>query len=142
MQNVWKGLYQISVKEVKMASLNDEMKEMFKNKKYAVVGTASKAGIPHAVAMGSPTVLDDETLCFACISEGNTFHNLQENPNVTVTVIDADIMQQHQIKGKATIETSGPLFEKFKAELASFNVIPKCVVKVAISEIYSLRPSS
>jgi len=128
------------IEEVQMATLNDEMKEMFKNKKYAVVGTASKAGIPHAVAMGSPMVLDDETLCFACMSEGNTLHNLRENPNVTVTIIDIDV-NQHQIKGKATIETSGPLFDKFKAELAKFNAVPKCIVKVAINEIYSLKPS-
>lgn len=39
------------------------MKNMFKNKRYAIVGIASKAGIPNAVAMGSPMVLDDETLC-------------------------------------------------------------------------------
>ena len=124
-----------------MATLNDEMKEMFKNKRYAIVGTASKAGIPNAVAMGSPTVLDDETLWFACITEGKTFNNVHENPNVAITVIDAEVMQQHQIKGKATIETSGPLFDKFKADMAQFNVVPKCVVKVAVSEIYSLRPS-
>ena len=124
-----------------MATLNDEMKEMFANKRYAVVGTASKGGIPNAVAMGSPTVLDDATLCFACVSEGKTFNNLHENPNVAVTVIDAEVMQQHQIKGKATIETSGPLLDQFKAAMAPHNIVPKCVVKVAISEIYSLRPS-
>ena len=124
-----------------MATLTDEMKKMFKNKQYAVVGTASKAGIPNAVAMGTPMVLDDETLCFACASEGKTFKNIHENPNVAITVIDAEVMQQHQIKGKATIETSGPLFDKFKEEMAAFKVVPKCAVKVAVSEIYSLRPS-
>ena len=123
-----------------MAILNAEMKEMFKNKRYAVVGTASKTGIPNAVAMGSPMVLDDETLCFVCASEGKTFHNVHENPYVAITVIDADLMQQHQIKGEATIETSGPLFDQFKEQFAPRNVEPKCVVKVAVSEIYSLRP--
>ena len=124
-----------------MATLNDEMKEMFKNKRYAVVGTASKAGIPNAVAMGSPMVLDDETLCFACVSEGKTFHNVHENPYVAITVVDADVLQQHQIKGKATIETSGPVYDQVKELFAAMNVEPKCVVKVAVSEIYSLRPS-
>jgi len=127
--------------EVKMATLNDEIKEMFKNKRYAVVGTASKAGTPNAVAMGSPMVLDDETLCFACASEGKTFRNVHENPYVAITVIDADVMQQHQIKGQATIETSGPLFEQFKERFAPMKIEPKCVVRVAVSEIYSLRPS-
>ena len=124
-----------------MATLNDEMKEMFKSKRYAIVGTANKAGIPNVVAMGSPAVVDDVTLCFACASEGKTFNNVHENPNVAITVIDAEVMQQHQIKGKATIETSGPLFDKFKADMAPHNIVPKCVVKVAVSEIYSLRPS-
>ena len=124
-----------------MAKLNDEMKEMFLKKRYAIVGTASKAGIPNAVAMGSPMVLDDETLCFACAREGKTFHNVHENPNVAITVIDAEVMQQHQFKGKATIETSGPLFDQFKERFAKMKIEPKCVVKVAVSEIYSLRPS-
>lgn len=124
-----------------MATLNDEIKEMFNNKKYAIVGTASKAGTPNAVAMGTPMVLDDETLCFACASEGKTFNNIHENPIVAITVVDAEVMQQHQIKGKATIETSGPVYEKFKADMAPHNVVPKCAVKVAVSEIYSLRPS-
>jgi len=123
-----------------MATLSNEMKEMFQNKRYAVVGTTSKAGIPNAVAMGSPMVLDDETLCFAIASEGKTFSNVHENPNVAITVIDAEVMQQHQIKGKATIETSGPLFDQIKEQMAAFKVEPKCVVKVAVSEIYSLRP--
>ena len=124
-----------------MATLNAEMKEMFKNKRYAIVATASKAGIPNAVAMGSPMIVDDETVCFVCASKGKTFNNVHENPNVAITVIDAEVMQQHQIKGKATIETSGPLFDKFKEQMAKRNVEPKCVVKVAVSEIYSLRPS-
>ncbi len=46
--------------------LTDEMKEMFKTKRYAMVGTASKEGVPNTVAMGSPRVLDDETLGFGC----------------------------------------------------------------------------
>jgi predicted pyridoxine 5'-phosphate oxidase superfamily flavin-nucleotide-binding protein len=122
-----------------MANLNDEMKEMFEKKKFAIVGTASKKGIPNAVAMGSPMVLDDETLCFACVAEGKTFNNLRENPNVAITVVDAEVFQQHQIKGMATIETSGPLFEKFKELMTPFNVVPKCAVKVSVDEIFSLR---
>ncbi len=118
-----------------MATLNDEMKQMLRNKRYAIVATASKAGIPNAVAMGSPMVLDDQTLCFVCMTKGKTFNNVHENPNVAITVIDADVGQQHQIKGKATVETSGPLFDKFIKAGA------KCVVTVAVSEIYSLRPS-
>ncbi len=122
-----------------MAVLNDEMKEMFKNKRYSMVGTASKEGIPNTVAMGSPMVLDDETICFACASEGKTFKNVHENPNVAVTVVDAEIMQQHQIKGKATIETSGEVFDQYKELFSKKNIEPKCVVKVAVGEIYSLR---
>ena len=122
-----------------MAVLNDEMKEMFKNKRYAMVGTASKEGIPNTVAMGSPMVLDDETICFACASEGKTFNNVHENPNVAVTVVDAEIMQQHQFKGKATIETSGDVFDQYKEKFSKMKVVPKCVVKVSVSEIYSLR---
>jgi len=122
-----------------MATLNNEMKEMFEKKKFAIVGTASKVGIPNAVAMGSPMVLDDENLCFACVTDGKTFNNVHENPNVAITIVDAETFQQHQIKGKASVETDGPLFEKFKELMAPFNVVPKCAVKVSVDEIFSLR---
>jgi uncharacterized protein len=112
------------------------MKQMFKKKRYAIVGTASKSGIPNAVAMGSPMVLDDETLGFVCMSQGKTFRNIQDNPVVAITLVDVDTMKEFQFKGKATVETSGPFFELVK------KMKPRCVVRVSVSEIYSFPPKA
>jgi uncharacterized protein len=130
------------MEEVKMAVLTEEMKQMFKTKRYAMVATATKNGVPNVVAMGSPMVLNDETLGFACASQGKTFKNIHDNPVVAITVVDADTMKEFQFKGKATIETNGPFFESVKAEWSKMQIVPQCVVKVVVSEIYSFPPTA
>jgi hypothetical protein len=130
------------MEETGMAILTEEMKQMFKTKRYAMVATATKNGMPNVVAMGSPRVLDDKTLGFACGSQGKTFKNIHDNPVVAITVVDADTMKEFQFKGKATVETSGPFFESVKAEWSKMKLVPQCVVKVAVSEIYSFPPKA
>ena len=120
-----------------MAVLTEEMKQMVKAKRYAMVATATKDGMPNVVAMGSPRVLDDQTLGFACGTRGKTFKNIHDNPVVAITVVEADKMKEFQFKGKATVETSGPFFEALKDEWSKMKRVPQCVVKVAVSEIYS-----
>ncbi|MDD5095767.1 MAG: pyridoxamine 5'-phosphate oxidase family protein [Dehalococcoidia bacterium] len=119
-----------------MAVLTEEMKQMIKSKRYAMVATATKDGIPNVVAMGSPRVLDDQTLGFGCGTKGKTYKNVHDNPFVAITVVD-DKMREFQFKGKATVETSGPFFESLKAEWTKMKLVPQCVVKVAVSEIYA-----
>jgi predicted pyridoxine 5'-phosphate oxidase superfamily flavin-nucleotide-binding protein len=125
-----------------MAILTEEMKQMIKAKRYAMVATATKGGVPNVVAMGSPRVLDDQTLGFGCGSKGKTFKNIHDNPVVAITVVDVDKMKEFQFKGKATVETSGAFFEALKSEWVKMKVVPQCVVKVAISEIYSFPPQN
>ena len=125
-----------------MAVLTEEMKQMVKAKRYAMVATATKDGIPNVVAMGSPRVLDDQTLGFGCGMKGKTFKNIHDNPVVAITVVDADKMKEFQFKGKATVETSGPFFEELKAEWSKMKLVPQCVVKVAVSEIYTFPPKA
>ncbi len=125
-----------------MAVLTEEMKQMMKAKRYAMVATATNKGVPNVVAMGSPRVLDDETLGFACGSRGKTFKNIHDNPVVAITVVDADTVKEFQFKGKATVETSGPFFESVKAEWSARKLVPQCVVKVSVSEIYSFPPKA
>ena len=125
-----------------MAVLTQEMKEMVKAQRPAFVATASKEGIPNVVAMGSVRIIDEETLGFAVFSQGKSFKNLKENPNVAITVVDAKAMKEFQFKGRATIETSGPFFETIKAEYSGRKLVPQCVVKLAVTEIYSFPPKT
>jgi len=113
-----------------------------------VVGTASKAGVPNAVPMGSVRYLDDETIILVDNFFLKTRKNLEENPQVTVSFWDMEekegklvTKEGYQIKGKARIEPSGPLYEKIKADVkaANPNLPAKAIVLVKVEEIYDVK---
>ena len=82
------------------------------------VATASKAGEPNVTPKGSLTLLDDQHIIFADLFSLKTRRNLQENPQVAVTVIDGGTAKGYQIKGQAEMLTAGSLFEEMPASPA------------------------
>ncbi len=76
------------------------------------------------------------------VAKGKTYSNIQENPIVAITVVDADVMKQFQFKGEATVETNGTFFEELKAEWAQWQQVPQCVVKMAVGEIHLFPPKA
>jgi predicted pyridoxine 5'-phosphate oxidase superfamily flavin-nucleotide-binding protein len=127
-------------------SIPQDVKD-FLNGRLAWVSTASSAGIPNAVPKGSVRVLDDQHLMFADLFSQKTRTNLKENPNVGVTVIDVETATGYQIKGKAEMQDSGPVFERMKEELKKAPrplPPPVYVVVITVTEIYdqSLGPNS
>ena len=121
-----------------MAQLSDEIKAVF-GKQLAVIATASKDGTPNVGPKGSMHVFDDETLVY---SEGRcekTLRNMQENPRVSVTVVDKEKASGYQVKGQAELLTSGELYENVAQRQESRNrPRPKYVVKITVEEIYSV----
>ena len=121
-----------------MAKLTGEIKEML-GKQLAIVATASKSGVPNAGPKGSVMVFDDETLVYSEATEGKTFRNLQENPNVAVMIMDREKSDGYQIKGRAEFITSGSLFDQIaRRQEERKKPKPKYVVKIAVQEIYSV----
>ena len=121
-----------------MAKLTSDMKAML-SKQLAVVATASQSGVPNAGPKGSVLAIDDETLAYSESTQGKTFNNLQENPNVAVMVIDREKSDGFQIKGQAELVTSGNLFEQIaRRQEERKKPRPKYVVRIAIDEIYSV----
>jgi len=125
------------------AALNGALKS-----RRIVVGTASKAGVPNAVPMGNVRFLDDETIILVDNYFLKTRKNLEENPQVTVSFWDMEekegklvTKEGYQIKGKAKIETSGPLYEKIKADVKAMNpnLPAKAIVLVKVEEIYDVK---
>ena len=82
------------------------------------VATSSSKGEPNATPKGSVRVLDDQHIVFADLFSLKTRANLQENPQVAVTVIDPATAKGYQIKGRAEMLTQGPLFEDMTKQLA------------------------
>jgi len=103
------------------------------------VATASRDGVPNVTPKGTVKVLDDQHLVFADLFSLKTRQNLGENSNVAITVIDPASHQGYQVKGKAELLSSGPLYEQMVAALKKASAAlpsPKYVVKIEVESVY------
>lgn len=111
--------------------------------KVAWIATADKNGVPNLAPKGTLAVLDDQSLVFADLFSLKTRKALEENPNVAVAVIDPAGPSGYQFKGASELLTSGPVYDQISANVqAAIPGVgaPKYVVKIAVTEIYSLTP--
>ena len=103
------------------------------------VATASKDGIPNVTPKGTVRLLDEQHVVFADLFSLKTRRNLEENPQVAVTVIDAASGQGYQIKGTAQLLTSGPEFEETAKTLRqSPKALPPLhyLVKITVASVF------
>jgi len=111
--------------------------------KMAWVATADQSGMPNVAPKGSVQVLDDKTILFADIFSNKTREALEKNAQVALAVIDPSKPEGYQFKGRAEMLGSGPLFDEVAEGLkqkAPGLPTPKYVVKITVSEVYSLTP--
>jgi predicted pyridoxine 5'-phosphate oxidase superfamily flavin-nucleotide-binding protein len=128
--------------EAIMALISQEIRD-FVVGKLGWVGTADSEGIPNLSPKGTVQVLDDQTIIFADLFSLKTRANLEKNPQVAVAVVEASPPKGYQFKGRAELLTSGPLFETVSKTLKDTGLglpDPKYVVKITVTEIYSLSP--
>ena len=103
------------------------------------IATSSPDGTPNVTPKGTIRLLDDQHVMFADLFSLKTRQNLEKNPKVAVTVIDAASAKGYQLKGTAELISSGPLFEQFGEQLnqAMLSLPPlKYVVKIAVEYVY------
>jgi predicted pyridoxine 5'-phosphate oxidase superfamily flavin-nucleotide-binding protein len=103
------------------------------------VATATNDGVPNVTPKGSVRVLDDQHVVFADLFSLKTRQNLEKNPSVAVTVVDAATHKGYQIKGKAELISSGPLYDQMAQQLkqsAPSLPAPIYVVKIAVEAVY------
>jgi predicted pyridoxine 5'-phosphate oxidase superfamily flavin-nucleotide-binding protein len=121
-----------------MSKMPQEVKEFIPNK-MGWVGTATKDGVPNVTAKGSVQILDDEHLIFADLFSRKTRENLENNPQVSITVIDEKSFKGYQIKGSAELLTTGAVYDKVVEELKQAPMElpePKYVVKITVNSVY------
>ena len=121
-----------------MVSIPKNVQE-FLSGKMGWVGTCTLDGIPNVTPKGTVRLLDDQHMIFADLFSLKTRQNLEKNPKVAVTVIDAVSAQGYQLKGTAELISSGPLFEQLAEQLKQANPSlppPKYVVKIAVESVY------
>ena len=103
------------------------------------VATAAKTGQPNVTPKGSLKLLDDQHVIFADLFSLKTRQNLQENPQVAVTVIDPATAKGYQLKGRAEMLTSGPLFDEMAKQLkGSPRGLPpmQYLVKITVEAVF------
>ncbi|MDR1546214.1 MAG: pyridoxamine 5'-phosphate oxidase family protein [Deltaproteobacteria bacterium] len=123
-----------------MGILTKEMKDFLVGK-VAWVATADKSGVPNLAPKGTLAAVDDQTLVFADLFSLKTRAAMEQNPQVAVAVADGP--KGYQFKGRCELLTSGPLYEETAAEVKKAlpqSAPPKYVVKIVVSEVFSLTP--
>lgn len=83
-------------------------------------------------------VRDDEHLEFTDVFSQTLGDVLKKTPEVTVVFFDPQAVIGFRIRGKAVLETFGPLFQQAATQLQSMGFKPKAVVSIKIDEVQSL----
>jgi len=121
-----------------MASIPKHVQEFLPGK-MAWVATATRDGMPNVTPKSGLKLLDDQHVVFADLYSLKTRQNLEQNPQVAVTVIDPAAARGYQIKGKAEMLASGPLCEQMAEEMkqSSPSSPPvKYVVRITVESVY------
>jgi predicted pyridoxine 5'-phosphate oxidase superfamily flavin-nucleotide-binding protein len=106
------------------------------------VATASPDGVPNVVPMRFVRVVDDETVVVADNYMGKGAANLRRNPWLALTVWDRESKRAYQIKGRAEVLTSGPLFDETAAWVASLKpeLRTRAAVRVTVTNVFVCQP--
>ena len=127
-----------------MAQMTDGMKELFDKVPTVVLCTATRDGVPNAVPVGAKKIIDGETILISDQFLNKTLANMKSNPRVSVMYWQG--REGYQLKGTATIETTGKRFEETahwieeRSHKAGFPLKSKGAIIVQIEEIYGVTP--
>jgi hypothetical protein len=127
-----------------MAALTAEMKEVFAKNKPFAIATASGKGIPNVVPMSTVQLVADDTIWIGDNYMVKTLANVQENPHLALYIWDPEKKHCFQIKGTVTMKTSGPEYEKIKAQIkAKGPQYPaKGLLIVKITDVFECTPGA
>ena len=125
-----------------MVKLSPEIEAEMKKQGVFALATASKEGIPNVVPVGMLFVGEDGMVWLVDNFLKKTLKNLQENPVVSFYVWNPEAKESYQVKGKATVVSSGPDYEKAVAIAhAKKETLPaKNLVKIEPAEVYYTTP--
>ena len=127
-----------------MAAMTERMKELFNKVPTVILSTATVDGTPNSVPVGSKKIIDDETILISDQFFNKTLANVKANPKVGITFWEGH--EGYQLKGTATMETSGPRYEetaKWIEDLGNkvgFPLKSKGVLILKIEEIFGVSP--
>jgi predicted pyridoxine 5'-phosphate oxidase superfamily flavin-nucleotide-binding protein len=83
-------------------------------------------------------VRDDEHLEFTDVFSTTLSVVLKKTPDVTVVFFDPQAVIGFRMRGKAVMETFGPLFQQAADKLENMGFKPKAVVSIKLEEVQAL----
>jgi hypothetical protein len=125
-----------------MVKLTAEMKEAFGKMKIFPVATASKDGTPNVVPIGVVELASDDTIWITDNFMHKSLENLAANPKIALYVWGPEIKGCFQVKGHATVTTSGKDFDAMKAKINAKNpAMPaRSLIIMMITEVFECQP--
>jgi len=102
-----------------------------------VLGSLRVDGGPNA-APKHFRIRDETHLEFTDIFSNTLGDVLRKTPEVVVVFFDSQAVIGFRLKGRATLETFGPLFQQTATRLQNIGIKPKALVSIEINEIQSL----
>ncbi|WP_449240652.1 pyridoxamine 5'-phosphate oxidase family protein [Desulfoscipio gibsoniae] len=125
-----------------MPKLAGDVKDLFIKTAIYPVATASKDGIPNVVPIHFVKVYDEDTILLVDNFMDKSLKNLRENPQLSICVWDMDKKQAYQIKGKATIVSSGKPFDEAVdwVKKGAPHLAPKSAILMQVTSIYNCQP--
>jgi predicted pyridoxine 5'-phosphate oxidase superfamily flavin-nucleotide-binding protein len=125
-----------------MVTLTAEMKEVFAKNKIFAIATASKNGVPNVAPIATVQLVADDTIWIGDNYMVKTLANVRENPHMALYVWDPEKKRCYQIKGDVTVKTSGPDYEKIKAQIKAkgAHYPAKGLIILKITEVFDCTP--
>lgn len=127
-----------------MAILTDEVKK-FLNQRYDQEYNGSVGVLSYLRSDGTPNgspfhfrIRDDEHLEFTDVFSQTLGDALKRFPDVTVVFFDPKAVIGYRMRGKATLETFGPLFGQAASRMESMGFKLKALISIRIEDVQSL----
>lgn len=92
--------------------LTEDMQRVVLEQGLGFVATVTTDGRPNLSPKGTTTVWDETHLMFADIASPGTIRNLAGNPYVEINVVDPIVRKGYRFKGRASVHTAGPEYER------------------------------
>jgi predicted pyridoxine 5'-phosphate oxidase superfamily flavin-nucleotide-binding protein len=86
-----------------MKSLPDDVIHFFKKQGFAIVSTLDKDATIHNACKGILKITSEGEIYLIDLYQGKTYHNLIENPAISITAADEHTFTGFSLKGRAQI---------------------------------------
>ncbi len=125
-----------------MAQLTAEMKEAFGKMNIFPVATASKDGEPNVIPIKMVELVSDDTIWITDNFMNKSLENLKVNPKIALYIWGPEIKGCFQIKGHATVKTSGKDFDEMKVKMNKKNPAApaRSLIIVKITDVFECQP--